>query len=91
MRSSPFKGRNRVVHISALQASIFFGVLNQGRRAPLRFALAPGFHISRLWRCQPWAEISEHLWRCPPWAEISERLRRYQIQSSHVPRCVLQR
>ena len=23
---------------------------NQGRRAPLRFALAPGSHITRLWR-----------------------------------------
>jgi len=33
-----------------LQASLCFVVLNQGRRAPLRFALAPGFHISRRWR-----------------------------------------
>jgi hypothetical protein len=23
---------------------------NQGRRVPLRFTLAPGFHIARLWR-----------------------------------------
>ena len=27
-----------------------FGLVNQGRRAPLRFALAPGCHISRRWR-----------------------------------------
>jgi hypothetical protein len=24
---------------------------NQGRRASLRSSLAPGYHISRLWRC----------------------------------------
>jgi hypothetical protein len=26
------------------------GIANQGRRAPLRFALAPGYHIPRRWR-----------------------------------------
>ena len=25
-------------------------MLDQGRRVPLRFTLAPGFHIARLWR-----------------------------------------
>src|SRR5678816_3806159 len=34
----PFRPRSRVV------------LVYQGRRAPLRFALAPGFHISRRWR-----------------------------------------
>jgi hypothetical protein len=33
--------------LSALDQIVFS---YQGRRAPLRFALAPGFHISRLWR-----------------------------------------
>jgi hypothetical protein len=33
--------------LSALDQIVFS---HQGRRAPLRFALAPGFHISRLWR-----------------------------------------
>ena len=35
---------------SALQALLFALAATQGRRAPLRFALAPGFHIPRLWR-----------------------------------------
>jgi hypothetical protein len=39
LRITPFSGLDR------------FGCLYQGRRAPLRFALAPGFHIPRLWRC----------------------------------------
>jgi len=29
-------------------------LLSQGRRASLRSALAPGYHISRLWRCVEW-------------------------------------
>jgi hypothetical protein len=33
--------------LSALDQIVFS---HQGRRAALRFALAPGFHISRLWR-----------------------------------------
>jgi hypothetical protein len=33
--------------LSALDQIVFS---NQGRRAPLHFALAPGFHIPRLWR-----------------------------------------
>jgi hypothetical protein len=33
--------------LSALDQIVFS---YQGRRAPLRYALAPGFHISRLWR-----------------------------------------
>jgi len=45
------KGRH-TVRISALQAWPFFGVPDQGRRAPLRFELAPGFHIARLWRSE---------------------------------------
>jgi hypothetical protein len=32
--------------LSALDQIVFS---HQGRRAPLRFGLAPGFHISRLW------------------------------------------
>jgi len=28
----------------------FLILRNQGRRVPLRFTLAPGFHISRRWR-----------------------------------------
>jgi hypothetical protein len=27
---------------------------NQGRRASRCSALAPGYHISRLWRCADW-------------------------------------
>jgi hypothetical protein len=37
--------------MSALQAFAPLLIVNQGRRAPLRFALAPGCHIPRLWRC----------------------------------------
>src|SRR5829696_3518083 len=43
------KGRN-TVRISAFQAQTFRFCTYQGRRAPLRFALAPGFYISRRWR-----------------------------------------
>ena len=42
------KGRNTYFGLSGLCSS-FLG-FNQGRRAPLRFALAPGCHISRRWR-----------------------------------------
>ena len=35
---TPFQGWNILI------------VSHQGRRAPLRFALAPGSHISRRWR-----------------------------------------
>jgi len=35
---------------------------DQGRRASLRSALAPGYHIPRLWRCGD--RISARLWRC---------------------------
>ena len=38
------------VDISAFQALSPQAYRNQGRRAPLRFALAPGFYISRRWR-----------------------------------------
>jgi len=34
--------------LSGLNAGLAF---YQGRRASLRFALATGFHIPRLWRC----------------------------------------
>ena len=37
------------------------GDLIQGRRAPLRFALAPGYHISRLWRCGSRAALVEEM------------------------------
>jgi len=40
--------RPKYVAPSGLQV---FNSVTQGRRAPLRFALAPGFHISRRWRC----------------------------------------
>src|SRR6185369_1230561 len=45
----------------------FFGGLNQGRRAPLRFALAPGYYISRLWRSDAlaWFYISRRAARLP--------------------------
>ena len=43
--SSPEKGG---IIISAFQASAFFGGSLPGAT---RFALAPGFHIPRLWRC----------------------------------------
>ena len=46
------KGRNLAGVISAFQASNVCGPGNQGRRAPLRFALAPGFHIPRRWRSE---------------------------------------
>ena len=35
---------------SAFQASLALLTINQGRRAPLRFALAPWLSYSRLWR-----------------------------------------
>ena len=43
------KGRN-TCDISAFQALSPRAYHNQGRRASLRFALAPGYHIPRLWR-----------------------------------------
>ena len=45
------KVRNIVLRIPLFQS--FTSILNfsQGRRASLRSALAPGYHISRLWRC----------------------------------------
>ena len=36
---------------SALSELAVIGPLAQGRRASLCSALAPGYHISRLWRC----------------------------------------
>ena len=36
----------------ALSGLEFLDVFDQGRRAPLRCALAPGFHIPRHWRCE---------------------------------------
>jgi hypothetical protein len=43
------KGRNNYFGLSVLDASFY--EFNQGRRAPLRFALAPGYYIPRRWRC----------------------------------------
>ena len=37
-------------------------IANQGRRASLRSALAPGYHIPRRWRCAcPWLSYSAPL------------------------------
>src|SRR5690349_6019550 len=36
----------------ALSELCRYNAFTQGRRAPLRYALAPGFHIPRLWRCR---------------------------------------
>jgi hypothetical protein len=47
---SPEKGVIRTCDISALQALSAVAYHYQGRRAALRFALAPGFYIPRLRR-----------------------------------------
>src|ERR1051326_4640319 len=52
-------------------------VLNQGRRASRCSALAPGFHIPRLWRLPPGLHIPR-LWRLPPGFHIP-RLRRLTL------------
>ena len=44
------KGRNRRRLITPFQGWSLVLLCYQGRRAPLRFALAPGFNIPRLWR-----------------------------------------
>jgi len=44
------KVRNIIVFYSALSELHPHYALHQGRRASLRSALAPGYHISRLWR-----------------------------------------
>ena len=44
------KDRKIPIKYSALSGLGTFLFCYQGRRAPLRFALAPGFHISRLRR-----------------------------------------
>jgi len=46
------KGRN-TKDITPFQGSNVFVVAYQGRRATLRFALAPGCHIPRRWRSVP--------------------------------------
>ena len=61
-RVGGLKGRNSRRRISSLQDSNRFCCVYQGRRAPLRFALAPGYHISRLWRLRLNLDISR-LWR----------------------------
>ena len=50
-RDQGLKGRNKRHRIRPFERadSIIF-LVYQGRRAPLRFALAPGYHIPRLWR-----------------------------------------
>ena len=45
------KERNTAVDISHFQCSLNFIPANQGRRASLRLALAPGYRIPRLRRC----------------------------------------
>ncbi len=49
VRPAALKGRNTYFGPSGLVLALF---CNQGRRASLRCALAPGFHIPRLWRCR---------------------------------------
>jgi hypothetical protein len=49
--NAALKGRNTVVHISAFQASTLLLLSQPGATRSLRFALAPGFHIPRRWRC----------------------------------------
>ena len=44
------EGRNSSAVLCPFRAGMKFLTFYQGRRAPLRFALAPGFHILRLWR-----------------------------------------
>src|SRR6185503_11440024 len=51
-RDRGLKGRN-TQGISPFQGWNVLIVCYQGRRAPLRFALAPGCHISRRWRSLP--------------------------------------
>ena len=36
--------------------------MDQGRRAPLRFALAPGFHIPRRWRWFTYSQLIGIIW-----------------------------
>jgi hypothetical protein len=45
------KERNNYQRYLALSVLAAIDVRNQGRRASLRSALAPSFHISRRWRC----------------------------------------
>ena len=49
-RGQGLKGRNNAARITPFQGSNGCCCIIQGRRVPLRFTLAPGFHISRLWR-----------------------------------------
>jgi hypothetical protein len=46
------KVRNIIASYSALSEIVWSFCFNQGRCASLRSALAPGSHISRLWRCE---------------------------------------
>ena len=46
------KVRNIFVSYAALSELHSRDAFNQGRRASLRSVLAPGYHISRLWRCR---------------------------------------
>jgi len=64
------KGRNKRRTISAFQASTLSLLCDPGAT---RFALAPGYHISRLWRCAlsgPWRCALSDLWR---WAKNRSR------------------
>jgi len=48
-------------------------LITQGRRVPLRFTLAPGFHIARLWRFVPThLRALGALFRliCAPWRSV---------------------
>jgi hypothetical protein len=42
--------RPNITDITPFQGYMALDCVTQGRRAPLRFALAPGSHIVRLWR-----------------------------------------
>ena len=47
---SPERAEYRVLYYGPSGLGLGLGGINQGRRSSLRSSLAPGFHISRLWR-----------------------------------------
>jgi hypothetical protein len=78
------KVRNIMAVIPLFQSLTLIMFATQGRRVSLRSTLAPGYHISRLWRCaQP---DSDYL--CE--AVLIHRLRRF-IQKLAYPERVIQR
>ena len=49
------KVRNTIAIITLFQSFTVVYAWIQGRRASLCSALAPGYHIPRLWRCAPYS------------------------------------